>query len=770
VNAQQRKAWQSQFVTLIEESGQGAVTGEQLKTLLSGSGLPTTTLAQIWALSAKPGAKTLSEEEFMVCCFLVGAAVRGVALPSTLPKELLKSIRKPSKEVGTVLTPPSASPPPAASSPPVTKLKTSKSKTDHSSSPDKPKRSASGTLRSSAGSGGSGGSGGGGVEPTSSASGAGVAGAPGSAKRKSKWALTKEQKRRFVETFSQWSTEGFVDGETAVRLFSQSGLPRQDLASIWALSDIDRDTKLSQQEFCVAMALISRRMQGDALPATVPTALVLSSSSELMSKRAPKGLSRTGQSSGQMRREAPPQRSISMMGPTPTTASGVPSQRASIMVMPSAASGASANAGYGMTGGGFDESAMRGMQRSASSNLRSGPDGNATGMGGFAQSQEDLFAARQPLQTRSVSSVGLGSHGFGGATSYSASELPGHEFGAYGSMRPLAMYGVEERPIADYDATADLVKLEEVNDLSTVQMILARLTEEVRSLGTAYDKAQLQHESLKVKLDATAEQSSITQRRRNNFDTILRNYNQQLDADMGMYNSLKMELNEASSDIDALQQQLNSPQFDLTALRERRRTIQTEFAKVRAQATASHDEHTRLVLEVEKLRAAGAEQAAQINTDWSDHGFTEEPALAFGDGDFATASTSSLPPSAFSPSFTFKPTTAAFGTASGTMTPSIEDWDFNDAASEVGEDVDLAWLKPEFSSPSSATTATTTNGADFFASESTNWANFSVQEDERRRERASSVSKERKPSQKVKVDAKSPSDPEKKKKKTKKDK
>lgn len=623
--------------------------------------------------------------------FLVGAATSDVPIPETLPKELSRSIRKYLKEdlpADTGLVSSSSS---------------SKIRTNRRESPDKVKKDK-GTIRSSSG--------------TDSA--------PSSGKRPKKWTLTKEERRRFLEVFSSNSQDGFVNGEIAVRVFGQSGLPRPDLASIWALSDMDRDQKLSQQEFCIAMHLITRRLQGVELPATVPASLVISASSELASKRQ------------KTTRQSSTRGSPSL----PSTTAG-PSHRASMMVTavpvrdPSpAADGRPA------------------LQRSSSTaDYQLPADVSAT-------------VTRTPI-TRTMS-------GFSGASSYSASELPHDALGAshsslYSSSSFLsssrasppvtvAAYGVDDRIIPEYDSSIDLSKLEAVTDLPTVRLLMSQLSEEVKSLGLALDKSQLQQESLNEKLASHMDQNAMSQRRRANFETILRNYNQQLEADVGLYDSLKSELNEISGEIDSQQQQLSSPQFDVVQLRERRKSLHAEYARVKAESNSSHEEHTRLVLEVEKLKLAGAEQASKIDVNWSDHGFKEEPAVAFGDGDLvSSASSSSLSApatSTFAPTFSFQ--AGGFGTASGTMTPTIDDFDFNDAASEVGEDVDLGWLKPEATGASPAPAASD----DFFASESANWADFSLQEDNRQREKAAAMSaKVKKSAARKSKDGSSPSKP-----------
>lgn len=679
-------------------------------------------LAHIWVMAAHPDRKTLGQEEFLILMFLVYAATSDVPLPTAIPKELTKSVRKALKSE----SPSAKSADEQASSP-------SMSKARHSSG-------AAGAAGAES------------AEKPRKANDASAS--PTGSKKMKKWALSKEEKKKFTEVFAMHSQEGFVNGDTAVRVFGQSGLPRGDLASIWALSDMDRDQKLSQQEFCIAMHLISRRMQGADLPPTVPASLVLSASSDLSSsKKHSKGLTRTGQSSGATRSSSG--RNVNQAG-----------SRSSMIVT---------------TATNADDPAHQnqhaqhspGLQRSVST---------------LDNTDKSTSPLRQPIATRTMS-------GFASTQSYSASELP-HYSGSIGegssvfnhsssslmsasrSSPPvvsLASYGVDDKIIPEYDSSVDLAKLESVTDLPTVRMLMMQLSEEVKSLGTALDKSQLQKEALNEKLASRMDQNGMSQRRRQNFETILRNYNQQLEADIALYESLKGELGEISSEIDAQQQQLNSPQYDLVQLRERRKQLHAEYGRVKAESNASHEEHTRLVLEVEKLKLAGAEQASNIDTHWSDHGFKEEPAVAFGDGDFSASqsSISGFQPShtgvgansssgAFAPSFTFP--SGGFGTGSGTMTPTIDDFDFNDGASEVGDEPDLDWLKPT----ANATSTPPSGNSDFFAAESANWADFSMQEDARQRERVATVSKSTKKSTSRKAKEAPKADPAKEKEKEKK--
>lgn len=48
------------------------------------------------------------------------------------------------------------------------------------------------------------------------------------------WALTKAEKKKYNDIFRSWAQNtGFIDGPTALSVFGASGLPKNDLATIW---------------------------------------------------------------------------------------------------------------------------------------------------------------------------------------------------------------------------------------------------------------------------------------------------------------------------------------------------------------------------------------------------------------------------------------------------------------------------------------------------------------------------------------------------------
>ncbi|THG95777.1 hypothetical protein EW026_g5934 [Hermanssonia centrifuga] len=90
------------------------------------------------------------------------------------------------------------------------------------------------------------------------------------------WALSKAEKKSYDQIFRAWDArgEGFISGQTALEVFGQSGIDKNDLAKIWALADADNRGKLNLAEFHVAMGLIYRRLNGNDVPDELPAELV----------------------------------------------------------------------------------------------------------------------------------------------------------------------------------------------------------------------------------------------------------------------------------------------------------------------------------------------------------------------------------------------------------------------------------------------------------------------------------------------------------------
>ncbi|XP_011806366.1 PREDICTED: intersectin-2 isoform X3 [Colobus angolensis palliatus] len=85
------------------------------------------------------------------------------------------------------------------------------------------------------------------------------------------WAITSEERTKHDRQFDNLKPSGgYITGDQARNFFLQSGLPAPVLAEIWALSDLNKDGKMDQQEFSIAMKLIKLKLQGQQLPVVLP--------------------------------------------------------------------------------------------------------------------------------------------------------------------------------------------------------------------------------------------------------------------------------------------------------------------------------------------------------------------------------------------------------------------------------------------------------------------------------------------------------------------
>ncbi|XP_063298170.1 intersectin-2 isoform X2 [Pelobates fuscus] len=88
------------------------------------------------------------------------------------------------------------------------------------------------------------------------------------------WAITTEERAKHDKQFASLKPAGgLITGDQARGFFLQSGLPPAVLAQIWSLSDLNKDGKMDQQEFSIAMKLIKLKLQGQILPAILPPSM-----------------------------------------------------------------------------------------------------------------------------------------------------------------------------------------------------------------------------------------------------------------------------------------------------------------------------------------------------------------------------------------------------------------------------------------------------------------------------------------------------------------
>ncbi|KAI8086201.1 uncharacterized protein BX664DRAFT_365885 [Halteromyces radiatus] len=88
--------------------------------------------------------------------------------------------------------------------------------------------------------------------------------------------ITDEEYAKYQLLFQQLAINetGAVSGADAAHFFNHSKLPETDLARIWDLADTRSKGELSEQEFCIAMHLINRRMAGGQIPTILPASIL----------------------------------------------------------------------------------------------------------------------------------------------------------------------------------------------------------------------------------------------------------------------------------------------------------------------------------------------------------------------------------------------------------------------------------------------------------------------------------------------------------------
>lgn len=93
----------------------------------------------------------------------------------------------------------------------------------------------------------------------------------------SQWVVeTTGTKEKYVKAFNDLNpVDGKVSGAAAKAEMVKSKLPKNSLARIWTLADIDKDGHLDEEEYCLAMYLIDVKLKdNDEIPTTLPAHLV----------------------------------------------------------------------------------------------------------------------------------------------------------------------------------------------------------------------------------------------------------------------------------------------------------------------------------------------------------------------------------------------------------------------------------------------------------------------------------------------------------------
>uniref|UniRef100_A0A7N8WUM8 Intersectin 1 (SH3 domain protein) n=1 Tax=Mastacembelus armatus TaxID=205130 RepID=A0A7N8WUM8_9TELE len=281
ISMEERAKHDQQFHSLSPTAG-GYITGDQAKNFFLQSGLPPPILAQIWALADMNSDGRMDIHEFSIAMKLIKLKLQGHPLPPTLP---------PSMKQPPLPLPPQPRMPPIAPIPaslpgvppiPLPPLPVGVSPPLVSSGPPPlPQPIANGAPPTGM------------MQPISGFSHQGNITALGSlpsspalwekshhcigflfsvicpsSQPPSDWAVPQSSRLKYRQLFNSHDKmmSGHLTGPQARTILMQSSLPQSQLATIWSLSDIDQDGKLTAEEFILAMHLIDMAMSGLPLP------------------------------------------------------------------------------------------------------------------------------------------------------------------------------------------------------------------------------------------------------------------------------------------------------------------------------------------------------------------------------------------------------------------------------------------------------------------------------------------------------------------------
>lgn len=223
ITVEERAKHDQQFHSLKPTSG--FITGDQARNFFFQSGLPQPVLAQIWALADMNNDGRMDQMEFSIAMKLIKLKLQGYQLPSALPSAMKQ--------------PPIAIP----GAPGFATLPKSSSFS----------RSGPGSQLNA---------------KLQKAQSFDVASVPPVAE----WAVPQSSRLKYRQLFNSHDKmmSGHLTGPQARTILMQSSLPQAQLATIWNLSDIDQDGKLTAEEFILAMHLIDVAMSGQPLPPVLP--------------------------------------------------------------------------------------------------------------------------------------------------------------------------------------------------------------------------------------------------------------------------------------------------------------------------------------------------------------------------------------------------------------------------------------------------------------------------------------------------------------------
>ncbi|XP_066517211.1 intersectin-1 isoform X4 [Hoplias malabaricus] len=293
ISVDERAKHDQQFHSLTPTPA-GFITGDQAKNFFLQSGLPAPVLAQIWALADLNNDGKMDMHEFSIAMKLIKLKLQGHPLPPSLPPSMKQpplSLPPPPAfgmpSMGAITGLPAVPPMPLPPLPPgVPGVGMSPPLVSSVTPPVPPMANGAPSM----------------MQPISGFSHQAPLSATALNKSSSfnrssaklpkgqsfetpsapsapvpcDWAVPQSSRLKYRQLFNSHDKmmSGHLTGPQARTILMQSSLPQAQLATIWNLSDIDQDGKLTAEEFILAMHLIDMAMSGLPLPPLLPPELL----------------------------------------------------------------------------------------------------------------------------------------------------------------------------------------------------------------------------------------------------------------------------------------------------------------------------------------------------------------------------------------------------------------------------------------------------------------------------------------------------------------
>ncbi|XP_072556765.1 intersectin-1-like isoform X3 [Paramormyrops kingsleyae] len=276
ISVDERAKHDQQFHSLAPTLA-GFITGDQARNFFLQSGLPAPILAQIWALADLNNDGKMDIHEFSIAMKLIKLKLQGHPLPPSLPP----TMKQPPLSI------PPASPfgmvgmsgiPALPGAPPLPGMGISPPLVSSMSPSIPPVANGAPAIVQAVPAF---------THPATGLNTGSSFNRPGAKMQKgqsfessnapagpplAEWAVPQSSRLKYRQLFNSQDKmmSGHLTGPQARTILMQSSLPQAQLASIWNLSDIDQDGKLTAEEFILAMHLIDVAMSGLPLPPVLP--------------------------------------------------------------------------------------------------------------------------------------------------------------------------------------------------------------------------------------------------------------------------------------------------------------------------------------------------------------------------------------------------------------------------------------------------------------------------------------------------------------------